>query len=194
MGVQVEYIKGWGKFGGPDKIEVALLDGGSSTIHTKNTIIATGSEVAPLQGIPIDEERCAGLKHSAHGSGDELLRSGVGWQANYFAACRIVSSTGALTLKEVPEKLIVIGGGYIGLEMGSVWERLGSSVTVVEFGPAIVPTMVNAFNQHPASQQQLCSLTASSVPDALLQDGEIRKQFERSLKKQGFNFMLNTKV
>jgi dihydrolipoamide dehydrogenase len=53
-----------------------------------------------------------------------------------------VSSTGALTLKEVPEKLIVIGGGYIGLEMGSVWERLGSSVTVVEFGPAIVPTMV----------------------------------------------------
>ena len=55
---------------------------------------------------------------------------------------RVVSSTGALALKEVPEKLIVIGGGYIGLEMGSVWERLGSSVTVVEFGPAIVPTMV----------------------------------------------------
>ena len=65
------------------------------------------------------------------------------WQANELAACRIVSSTGALTLKEVPEKLIVIGGGYIGLEMGSVWERLGSSVTVVEFGPAIVPTMVS---------------------------------------------------
>ena len=58
------------------------------------------------------------------------------------AMCRIVSSTGALTLTEVPETLVVIGGGYIGLEMGSVWERLGSKVTVVEFGPAIVPTMV----------------------------------------------------
>ncbi len=55
---------------------------------------------------------------------------------------RIVSSTGALSLKEVPKRLVVIGGGYIGLEMGSVWERLGSEVTVVEFGPAIVPTMV----------------------------------------------------
>jgi dihydrolipoamide dehydrogenase len=55
---------------------------------------------------------------------------------------RIVSSTGALTLKEIPKSLIVIGGGYIGLEMGSVWERLGAEVTVVEFGPAIVPTMV----------------------------------------------------
>lgn len=47
-------------------------------------------------------------------------------------------------LEEVPKKLIVIGGGYIGLEMGSVWERLGSTVTVVEFGPMIVPTMVSA--------------------------------------------------
>lgn len=56
--------------------------------------------------------------------------------------CRVVSSTGALVLKEVPKRLIVIGGGYIGLEMGSVWERLGSKVTVVEYGPMIVPTMV----------------------------------------------------
>lgn len=55
-----------------------------------------------------------------------------------------MSSTGALTLTEVPETLVVIGGGYIGLEMGSVWERLGSKVTVVEFGPMIVPTMVRA--------------------------------------------------
>ena len=45
-------------------------------------------------------------------------------------------------LEEVPKRLIVVGGGYIGLEMGSVWERLGSTVTVVEFGPMIVPTMV----------------------------------------------------
>lgn len=47
-------------------------------------------------------------------------------------------------LEEVPKRLIVVGGGYIGLEMGSVWERLGSTVTVVEFGPMIVPTMVGA--------------------------------------------------
>ena len=57
-----------------------------------------------------------------------------------------MSSTGALVLKEVPERLIVIGGGYIGLEMGSVWERLGSKVTVVEYGPMIVPTMVRSAN------------------------------------------------
>ncbi|KAL0457537.1 UNVERIFIED_CONTAM: Dihydrolipoyl dehydrogenase, mitochondrial [Sesamum latifolium] len=63
---------------------------------------------------------------------------------------RIVSSTGALALKEVPKRLVVIGAGYIGLEMGSVWGRLGSEVTVVEFGPDIVPTM----------------------------DGEVRKQFQ----------------
>ena len=56
--------------------------------------------------------------------------------------CRIVSSTGALALKEIPKKMIVIGGGYIGLEMGSVWSRLGAEVTVVEFLNTIVPTMV----------------------------------------------------
>ena len=79
---------------------------------------------------------------------------------------RIVSSTGALALSEIPKKLVVIGAGYIGLEMGSVWRRLGSEVTVVEFAPDIVPTM----------------------------DGEIRKQFQRSLEKQGMKFMLKTKV
>ncbi|KAL9240763.1 hypothetical protein vseg_014946 [Gypsophila vaccaria] len=79
---------------------------------------------------------------------------------------RIVSSTGALALTEIPKKLVVIGAGYIGLEMGSVWGRLGSEVTVVEFGPEIVPTM----------------------------DGEVRKQFKRSLEKQGMKFKLQTKV
>ncbi|KAL8481266.1 hypothetical protein ACS0TY_027695 [Phlomoides rotata] len=79
---------------------------------------------------------------------------------------RIVSSTGALSLKEVPKKLVVIGAGYIGLEMGSVWGRLGSEIVVVEFGSDIVPTM----------------------------DGEIRKQFQRSLEKQKMKFLLNTKV
>ncbi|XP_059429004.1 dihydrolipoyl dehydrogenase, mitochondrial [Corylus avellana] len=79
---------------------------------------------------------------------------------------RIVSSTGALALSEIPKKLVVIGAGYIGLEMGSVWLRLGSEVAVVEFAPDIVPSM----------------------------DGEIRKQFQRSLEKQGMKFMLKTKV
>lgn len=79
---------------------------------------------------------------------------------------RIVSSTGALALSEIPKRLVVIGAGYIGLEMGSVWGRLGSEVAVVEFAPDIVPTM----------------------------DGEVRKQFQRSLEKQGMKFKLKTKV
>ncbi|KAG9454758.1 hypothetical protein H6P81_007662 [Aristolochia fimbriata] len=79
---------------------------------------------------------------------------------------KIVSSTGALALSEVPKKLVVIGAGYIGLEMGSVWGRLGSEVTVVEFAPDIVPSM----------------------------DSEVRKLFQRTLEKQKMKFMLKTKV
>jgi dihydrolipoamide dehydrogenase len=79
---------------------------------------------------------------------------------------RIVSSTGALALAEVPKRLIVVGGGYIGLELGSVWRRLGSEVQVVEFLDRIVPGM----------------------------DGEIAKNFQRVLKKQGMTFHLGSKV
>ncbi len=79
---------------------------------------------------------------------------------------KIVSSTGALELTKVPKHLVVVGGGYIGLEMGSVWQRLGAEVTVVEFLDRIVPTM----------------------------DGEIGKQFQRILGKQGMTFKLGTKV
>jgi dihydrolipoamide dehydrogenase len=79
---------------------------------------------------------------------------------------RIVSSTGALKLSSVPKKMIVIGGGYIGLEMGSVWRRLGAEVTVVEYLDRITPTM----------------------------DGEVSTQFMRILKKQGMIFELGTKV
>ena len=57
--------------------------------------------------------------------------------------CRVVSSTGALLFKEVPKNLAIIGGGYIGLELGSVWGRLGSKITVIEFMDTIVPTMVS---------------------------------------------------
>ena len=79
---------------------------------------------------------------------------------------RIVTSTGALALGKVPKHLVVIGGGVIGLELGSVWSRLGAQVTVVEFLDRILPTM----------------------------DGEISKHFKRILGKQGFAFKLNTKV
>jgi dihydrolipoamide dehydrogenase len=79
---------------------------------------------------------------------------------------RIVSSTGALALPEVPKHLVVIGGGYIGLEMGSVWQRLGSQVTVVEFLDRILPGM----------------------------DGEVSQQMQRILGKQGMVFKLGTKV
>jgi dihydrolipoamide dehydrogenase len=78
----------------------------------------------------------------------------------------ILSSTGALSLKSVPEKLVVIGGGVIGLEMGSVWSRLGSQVTVVEYLDRVLPPM----------------------------DGEVSKQFQRILEKQGLSFRLGTKV
>ena len=101
---KVEYIKGAASFISPNTISVQLNDGGESTLEAKNVIIATGSEVTPFPGGAIEI--------------DEQ---------------QIVSSTGALSLQEVPKKLVVIGGGIIGLEMGSVWSRLGSEVTVVEF-------------------------------------------------------------
>lgn len=78
----------------------------------------------------------------------------------------IVSSTGALSLKAVPEKMIVVGGGYIGLEMGSVWQRLGAKVTVIEYMDRLVPQM----------------------------DSELSSALQKSLVKQGMEFKLSTKV
>ncbi len=78
----------------------------------------------------------------------------------------IVTSTGGLELDAVPKRLVVIGGGYIGLEIGSVWRRLGSEVTVIEFLDRIVPNM----------------------------DGEVAKAFQRILEKQGLTFRLGTSV
>jgi dihydrolipoamide dehydrogenase len=102
---------------------------------TRNIVIATGSDIARLKGIEIDEKR-------------------------------IVSSTGALSLDKVPASLLIIGAGVIGLELGSVWQRLGAKVTVVEFLDRILPGM----------------------------DGEVAKQFQRILEKQGFAFKLGAKV
>ena len=116
--------------------EVVVSAGGKDETYTAtNILIATGSEVAPLPGVDIDEDR-------------------------------IVSSTGALALSKVPGHLVVVGGGYIGLEMGSVWRRLGSKVTVVEFLDAIVPNM----------------------------DAEVGKAMHKTLEKQGMEFKLGTKV
>jgi dihydrolipoamide dehydrogenase len=132
---KVEWIKGAGRFSKKDTIEVALNDGGKRTITAKNTIIATGSDVAHLPGIEIDEKK-------------------------------IVSSTGALELSKIPKHMVVIGGGVIGLELGSVWRRLGSEVTVVEFMDQLLPGM----------------------------DMEVRKTFGRTLKKQGMKLKLSSKV
>jgi dihydrolipoamide dehydrogenase len=135
---KVDYIKGAASFISPTQISVALNDGGETTVDTENVIIATGSEVAPFPGGSIEI--------------DEQ---------------QIVSSTGALSLEKVPEKMVVIGGGVIGLELGSVWSRLGAEVTVVEFLGAIGGVGI---------------------------DEEVAKQFQRTLTKQGLKFKLNTKV
>ncbi|PCH42741.1 dihydrolipoyl dehydrogenase [Wolfiporia cocos MD-104 SS10] len=135
---KVDWIKGTASFLSPTRLSVALNDGGETEVDAKNVIIATGSDVAPFPG---------GAIHI-----DEQ---------------QIVSSTGALALQSVPEKMVIIGGGIIGLEMGSVWSRLGAQVTVVEFLGAIGGAGI---------------------------DEEIAKQFQRILSKQGIKFMLNTKV
>lgn len=131
---KVDVLKGTGKILGTGKVEVSA-DGKSQVIETRNIVIATGSDIARLKGIEIDEKR-------------------------------IVSSTGALSLDKVPGKLLIVGAGVIGLELGSVWHRLGAEVVVVEFLDRILPGM----------------------------DGEIAKQFQRILEKQGFAFKLGAKV
>ena len=132
---KVDAFIGHGRITAPGRIEVKGADGKTQTVETKNIVIATGSDVARLKGIEIDEKR-------------------------------IVSSTGALALDKVPEKLLVVGAGVIGLELGSVWRRLGAQVTVVEFLDRILPGM----------------------------DAEVAKQFQRILQKQGMTFKLSHKV
>ena len=132
---KIDVISGKGKILGSGKVEVTGSDGKTQTVETKNIVIATGSDIARLKGIEIDEKR-------------------------------IVSSTGALSLDKVPGKLLIVGAGVIGLELGSVWHRLGAQVTVVEFLDRILPGM----------------------------DGEVAKQFQRILEKQGFAFKLGAKV
>jgi dihydrolipoamide dehydrogenase len=132
---KVDSFQGVGRITAPGKIEVKSADGKTETVETKNIVIATGSDVARLKGIEIDEKR-------------------------------IVSSTGALVLPKVPAKLLVVGAGVIGLELGSVWRRLGAQVHVVEFLDRILPGM----------------------------DLDVAKSFQRLLQKQGITFKLSSKV
>ena len=132
---KVEGIVGTGRILAPGRVEVASADGKTRTLTANHIIIATGSDVAPLPGVTVDEKQ-------------------------------IVSSTGALSLAQVPKKLLVVGAGVIGLELGSVWKRLGAEVTVVEFLDRVTPGI----------------------------DLEVSKAFQRILTKQGFTFQLSTKV
>lgn len=109
---KTDYLKGSGKFISQNEIEVDLNAGGKETVKAKNIIIATGSEPSPLPGNVIPI--------------DEKY---------------VVSSTGALSLDKIPKKMVVIGGGVIGLELGSVYRRLGTEVQVVEFMDRICPAM-----------------------------------------------------
>jgi len=127
---KVTVFTGTGKITGPGKVTV-----GKDTLETKSIIIATGSGVAKLKGIDVDEKQ-------------------------------IVSSTGALALENVPATLAVIGAGVIGLELGSVYARLGAKVTVIEYLDRILPGM----------------------------DLDVAKNFQRMLQKQGFAFRLSSKV
>ena len=110
---------------------------GGETVTAKNVIIATGSSVTPLKGVEVDNAKQV-----------------------------VVDSTGALELASVPKRMVVIGGGVIGLELGSVWRRLGADVTVVEFLDQLLPGM----------------------------DMDVRKEAAKIFKKQGMKLMLSTKV
>ncbi len=119
----------------PTTVQVALNEGGETTLEAKSILVATGSEPIELPFLKFDGKV-------------------------------VVSSTEALNFDKVPEHLVVVGGGYIGLELGSVWRRLGAKVTVVEFLPRIVP----------------------------MADTELGAALHKSLAKQGLEFLLETKV
>jgi dihydrolipoamide dehydrogenase len=132
---KVDAFHGTGAILGPGRVGVTLAGGDRQKLEAKSIVIATGSDVARLPGIEIDERT-------------------------------IVSSTGALSLPSVPKRLLVVGAGVIGLELGSVWRRLGSEVLVVEFLDRILPGT----------------------------DAEIARNLQRILAKQGMSFKLASKV
>ena len=134
---KVEWLKGYAKFTPAKTNGAHNVEVTGKAVTAKHIVIATGSSVTPLPGVAVDND--AGI---------------------------IVDSTGALALTRVPQHLVVIGGGVIGLELGSVWRRLGAKVTVVEFLDQLLPGM----------------------------DGEVRKEAAKIFKKQGMELKLSTKV
>jgi dihydrolipoamide dehydrogenase len=133
---KVDWLKGQASFHDANTVRLTQAKG-EQLVTAKNIVIATGSSVTPLPGIDVDNDK------------------GI-----------IVDSTGALALGKVPQHLVVIGGGVIGLELGSVWRRLGAKVTVIEFLDQLLPGM----------------------------DGEVRKEAAKIFKKQGMELRLSTKV
>jgi len=134
---KIDTFRGTGKVLAAGKVAINGEGGKEQTVETKNIVIATGSDVAGIPGVEV--------------AFDEKV---------------VVSSTGALELAKVPAHLVVVGGGVIGLELGSVWARLGAKVTVVEYLDTILGGM----------------------------DSEVAKQFQRMLEKQGMTFRLGAKV
>jgi dihydrolipoamide dehydrogenase len=132
---KIDTYHGTGSILGAGKVQVAGANGAAQTLETKSIVIATGSDVAKLPGVSIDEQS-------------------------------IVSSTGALSLPQVPKRLLVVGAGVIGLELGSVWRRLGSEVLVVEFLDRVLPGV----------------------------DADTGRSLQRILTKQGMSFRLSSKV
>ncbi len=134
---KIDVLRGTGKIAGKGKVSVTDGDGKDAEYEAKNIVIATGSDVAGIPGVEVKL--------------DEKV---------------IVSSTGALEFTKVPGHLVVVGGGVIGLELGSVWARLGAKVTVIEFLDKILGPM----------------------------DADVSKQFQRLLAKQGLDIKLSSKV
>ena len=134
---KVTWLKGEASFEDAHTVKVGPSTGSGHKVTAKNVVIATGSSVTPLKGVEVDNAK------------------GI-----------VVDSTGALELKQVPKHLVVIGGGVIGLELGSVWRRLGAKVTVVEFLDQLLPGM----------------------------DGEVRKEAAKLFARQGMELRLSTKV
>lgn len=134
---KIDAINGTAKILGVGKVEITAKDGTKQVLETKNIIIATGSDISGIPGLKVDI--------------DEKI---------------IVSSTGALELEKVPARMVVVGAGVIGSELGSVWSRLGAKVTVVEFLDKVLGPM----------------------------DGEVSKQFQKLMEKQGIEYKLNAKV
>jgi dihydrolipoamide dehydrogenase len=132
---KIDVVHGTGTILAAGRVAVALASGGTQELSARSIAVATGSDVARLPGIDIDERS-------------------------------VVSSTGALSLPQVPKRLLVVGAGVIGLELGSVWRRLGAQVQVVEFLDRILPGT----------------------------DADVARTVQRILTKQGMSFKLSAKV